>query len=500
MRYAPAAAALIALLGCAHRGPKTPCAFDDAPLTALALGKNFSAARESSYDRSGGNADARPIEPGGTLTLAQIDGPGVITHIWFTIAAEDRFYPRLLTLRMFWDGEEQPSVECPVGDFFGVGHGLDVPFTSLPVAVSSNGRARNCYWPMPFRKSARITVTNEGQNRVNAFYYYIDYRKYDALPADTLYFHAQYRQEFPAVSGRDYLILDAKGRGHYVGTVLSVLQRTASWWGEGDDRFYIDGAEEPQMTGTGSEDYLCDAWGIREMNNPFYGCTVSEGFDVESRHTCYRWHIPDPVPFKRSLRVTIEHMGVAFDESGKVVSGFSERADDFSSVAFWYQQEPHRRFYDVPPGAKRLPRTNETLIEGEALIERAETSGDAMSFQHLAGGWSGGGHLFYQADAEGDFVEVPFEVEEDGTYNVSVYLTRSFDYAVVELRLDGAAVGTPFNAYSPDVKAPRRIRLGPQTLAAGRHTLRLTATGSDPRSRGYFMGLDGLGLSVPGDR
>ena len=489
-----------ALPGCGLRGEQVGAgtyawSWADGSLSNLAMGKDFAAARESSYDRSGGNADMRPIEPGDTLTIADIEGAGVITHIWFTIAAGDRFYPRLLTLRMYWDGEEDPSVECPVGDFFGVGHGLDAPFTSLPVAVSSNGRARNCYWPMPFRKSARITVTNEGKARVHAFYYYIDYRKCDRLPEDSLYFHAQYRQEFPAEAGKDYLILEAQGRGHYVGTVLSILQHTPSWWGEGDDRFYIDGAAEPQMTGTGSEDYLCDAWGMRRMENPFYGCTVSEGFDIGSRHTCYRWHIPDPIPFTKSLKVTIEHMGVAFDEAGKVVSGFSERADDFSSVAFWYQDEPHRRFYEMPPGPARIPRTNETLIEGEALIEGAVTSGDPMIAQNLGAGWSGGKQLFYQADAPGDFAEVRFDIEEAGEYAVCAYLTMSFDYAIVGAELNGASSSTLFNGYSPDVKAPAKLRLGRPKLAAGTHTLRLSVTDRDPRSAGYYLGLDAVGLT-----
>lgn len=474
--------------------------FPDGGLSELAMAKDFRAARESSYDRTGGNADFRSIDPGATLTLAEIEGPAVITHIWFTIAAGDRYYPRLLTLRMYWDGEDDPSVEAPIGDFFAVGWGLDAPVESLPVAVSSNGRARNCYWPMPFRKSARITVTNDGTARVGAFYYYIDYRKYESLPADTLYFHAQYRQEIPAVSGRDYLICEARGRGHYVGTVLSVHQNTPGWWGEGDDKFYIDGADQPQMVGTGSEDYFCDAWGIRRMANPFYGCPVTEGFQADSRHTCYRWHIPDPVPFTRSLRVTIEHRGAAFDENGKMVSGFAERADDFSSVAFWYQQEPHYRFYSIPPGPERLPESDEVLIEGEGAIDEATSSGDRMSFQRLGGTWSGGGHLFYQADAEGDFVEIPFTVEAEGAYDVYVYLTRSWDYAVVQCALDGRDVGRPFNAYSPDVKPPERVRLGRHRLSAGVHRLRLTAVGRDGQSKGYYMGLDAVGLKPAGGR
>ena len=170
------------------------------PLAGLEKLKNFELRRASSSDPDwrNGNNDCRPIPAGGTLTVAELQGPGVIAHIWFTIAHSAKNYSRLLTLRMYWDGEKHPSVECPVGDFFGIGHGIDKPFSSLPIRVTSEGRGRNCYWPMPFRRSARITVTNESDQRCDALYYYIDWQKHPSLPADTAYFHAMYRQEFPA--------------------------------------------------------------------------------------------------------------------------------------------------------------------------------------------------------------------------------------------------------------------------------------------------------------
>ena len=175
-----------------------------------------------------GNGDCRPIAPGGTLTIAEIEGPGIIRHIWFTITAEDPQYPRSLTLRMYWDGSDEPAVESPIGDFFAVGHGALAPVNSIPVAVTSEGRAYNCYWPMPFRKGAKITLTNDSKKyRVGCVFWYVDYETPGAeLPEDTAYFHAQYRQEYPARKGEDYLILDTEGQGHYVGTVLSAQLRT----------------------------------------------------------------------------------------------------------------------------------------------------------------------------------------------------------------------------------------------------------------------------------
>jgi hypothetical protein len=312
-------------------------------LENLGRPQEYRSLRVSSYDRTGGNRDALPIEPGTTAVLADIQGPGAIHHIWVTIAAEP-FYGRKLILRMYWDGEKNPSVEAPIGDFFGVGHGLNRSFSSLPINCSSEGRARNCYWFMPFQRSARVTVTNEGTEPVGAFYYYIDYRALKELPPDTPSFHAQYRQEMPCRPGQNYLLLEAEGRGHYVGCNLSILQRSMGWWGEGDDMIYVDGESSPSLHGTGSEDYFSDAWGMREDENPFYGCPLQEeDFQAGSKATVYRFHIPDPIPFQKSIRVTIEH-GHAND-----------RSDFYSSVSYWYQAEPHKPFPPLPFVSERLP-------------------------------------------------------------------------------------------------------------------------------------------------
>ncbi len=312
-------------------------------LGKLGFPQNYVSKRISSYDRTGANKDSLTIEAGQTAVLAEIKGPGAIHHIWVTIAAEP-FYGRKLVLRMFWDGERDPSVEVPIGDFFGVGHGLNRNFSSIPITCSSEGRAKNCYWFMPFRQSARLTVANEGRQTVPAFYYYVDYRELKDLAPDTPYFHAQYRQEMPCEPGRNYLILEANGRGHYVGCNLSILQRAMGWWGEGDDMIYVDGETFPSLHGTGSEDYFSDAWGMREAEHPFYGCPLQEeDFQVGSKATVYRFHIPDPIPFLRSIRVTIEH-GHAND-----------RSDFYSSTAYWYQAEPHRAFPALPAVTARLP-------------------------------------------------------------------------------------------------------------------------------------------------
>src|SRR5215469_14836321 len=380
------------------------------PLNGLEVLKDFHAMRASSSDPNwrNGNADSRPIPPGATLTLAELKGPGRIVHFWNTIADNEPYYSRLLTLRIYWDGETNPSVECPIGDFFGIGHGVDQPYTSLPVRVTSNGRGRNCYWPMPFKKSARITVTNEGRQRCGAFYYYLDWQKLPSLPKDSAYFHAMYRQEFPCEMGHNYLLADIHGRGQYVGTVLSVYASSPGWFGEGDDFFFIDGEKEPSLRGTGTEDYFCDGWGFRQQDGPFYGAPLWEGTGTGDQTSVYRWHIPDPVAFKKSLRVEIEHKGSQVFPDGKR-SGFIERDDLFSSVAFWYQTEPHKPWPPLPPGPARLPFHEEVLLTSHKAIDGAKHSDAPLEVQRV--GAAGAEQLWFKPNNDSGWLEVTFGTE-----------------------------------------------------------------------------------------
>lgn len=449
--------------------------------------------RSSSADANwrDGNADARPIEPGKTLTIAELQGPGIIQHIWFTIAAKDPHYHRTLTLRIYWDGSLAPAVQTPVGDFFAVGHGLNnVTVNSIPVHVSSEGRALNCYWPMPFRRQARITITNDSpEYRCDAFFWYVDWLQVGSLPEETRYFHAQYRQEFPASEG-DYLILDTEGRGHFVGVVYSAQMSMPGWFGEGDDRFYIDGEAEPSLRGTGTEDYFCDAWGFRGFTGPYYGVPLWEGFDIGDRGTVYRWHIPDPVHFTKSLKVTIEHKGSYVNDAGEYISHFKERPDYLSSCAFWYQVPPARRYPPLPPGPERIPPGGAIVIEGESLIDTALKSDDGQ-LHTQDGGWSGGRQLFFTPHAEGAFVELTFEVPEDGLYEVAGLVTQSWDYGIYEVALDGNPVARRYNLYNETVRT-EKLKWGRHQLTGGPHKLRFSAVGTTPISGGYFFGLDAI--------
>lgn len=336
-------------------------------LSGLPAVHDYVQKRCSSYDRSGGNADSRAVAPGQTLTLLDDAGPGIITHIWFTIASGEKYHLKKLVLRAYWDGEPTPSVETPVGDFFGLGLGQYVLYQSLPLQVAPDN-ALNAFFPMPFQKTARLTVTNEGSRPVDDFYFNIDYRIYKrALPADTLYFHAQYRQATPAkgwtnqwesngdpaVDGKknldgadNYVWMEATGRGHFVGVTMSVLQNQDSWWGEGDDMFFIDGEKLPSINGTGSEDYFLGAWdfGGHPFSYQLYGAPLV-GAELAGRaSSVYRFHLDSPIPFTKSIKASIEH-GHA-----------NHRSDNYFSVAYWYQAEPHAKFPALPPVDDRLPK------------------------------------------------------------------------------------------------------------------------------------------------
>ncbi|NLC67963.1 MAG: DUF2961 domain-containing protein [Clostridiaceae bacterium] len=354
--------------------------------SSLILPKNFKVKRVSSYDVTGGNVDCWQIKAGETKVIADIDGPGIISHIWFTIASPDKYYLRKILLKVYWDNEENPSICSPVGDFFGLGHAVPYTYQCAVFSTSCNddgkpgmGVAMNCWLPMPFLKNARLEIVNEQEEDIRSFYFYIDYQKYNSLPGDVLYLHARWRRENPcdgwtgpgSIVGSpewelrhqgpegknlsdegNYLILEAEGRGHYIGVNMSIDHLHKGWWGEGDDMIFIDRDGErtwpPDLHGTGSEDYLCHAWGMQKVAHMYSGepwCEIKEGNEHHywGKVCVYRYHIVDPIPFEKNIRVSIEH-GHAND-----------RSDDYCSVAYWYQNEPHKPFPPILPARLRLP-------------------------------------------------------------------------------------------------------------------------------------------------
>ncbi len=315
------------------------------------------------------------IAPGETVVLADIAGSGAIQHIWCTVTdrtEKGRFVLRDLILRMYWDGEEAPSVECPLGDFFLNGFARGCEVNSLPIVVNPK-RGMNSFIPMPFRKGARITLENQHAGEVPAFFYQVDYVLSDDVPEDAAYFHAQWRRERLTTLQKDYVLLDGvRGRGHYIGTYLGLATLERYWWGEGEIKFYIDGDEEfPSQCSTGTEDYFGGAWSFGgytdergHMLEKTY-CTPFMGYPFYSRdddfhndyfnRDCppmrgfYRWHVADPVLFQKDLRVELQQIGVC-------ELGLFERQDDVCSVSYWYQTEPHAAFPSLPGPRERWPR------------------------------------------------------------------------------------------------------------------------------------------------
>ena len=287
------------------------------------------------------------INSGETFTLAEIEGSGAIQHIWMTPTGNWRFS----VIRIYWDDEKTPSVECPLGDFFGMGWGEYAPLVSLPVCVNP-GTAFNCYWNMPFRKKCKITVENINDRSPMMLYYQIDYTLTE-VPADAAYFHAQFRRTHYN-EGSDYTIVDGiKGKGHYVGVYMAWGVHNNGWWGEGEIKFFMDGdTKYPTICGTGTEDYFCGSYNFDREGQYVAFCTPYAGlhqvirpdgtYKSQARFGLYRWHIVDPVRFDKDLRITIQDLGWRHD------GRYLPQKSDIASVVYWYQAEPHAAFPKYP--------------------------------------------------------------------------------------------------------------------------------------------------------
>jgi hypothetical protein len=344
--------------------------FGQIPINDLPHLQNYESERSSSYDRSGGNHDYTSVKPGETIKIFDENGPGEIRHMWMTMPPRTEIYSlKKVVIKMYWDHESNPSVEAPIGDFFGMGLGTANVFQSALIVVNPT-EAMNSYFPMPFRKHGLITITNEGSKPVTDFYWNIDWVKPPSVAPDTAYFHAEYRQCSPCKGwyhgnfyGNDfsdahkdprwfnksgdgnYVILKAKGDGQFVGETFSIFQNQWGGWNEGDEMIWIDGEKEPRIHGTGGEDYFNAAWGFASMySTPLVGLIEHTGWQPGALFSLYRWHLPAPIRFHKSIKVTIE------DGHANL------RSDNFYSVAYWYQLEPHEPLPPLPPVAKRIPK------------------------------------------------------------------------------------------------------------------------------------------------
>jgi hypothetical protein len=449
------------------------------------------------------NSDARDVPPGQIQTVLDVKGPGMITHIWFTFrgpqptpgAPQGAANHQELLLRMYWDGRERPAVEAPLGDFFANAFGVRSEVISLPVIVE-DADSYNCYWCMPFRKSAKIEVVNESDKPLRGLYHNIDWIQRDSLPEDTPYFHARYRQEYPVGSGKDYVLLDTKGKGHYVGTVLAVRMRSPAWFGEGDEKIYIDGEEKPSIWGTGTEDYFLSAWGLKKCMTPYFGVPVFDQRGVGTFTSSYRWHLADPIVFTSGIKVTIEHWGwLSPDENPDYrAMSWNEREDDYSSVAFWYQTgEPTFEARSPHARERRLPTLDRTVVHAKDFADAKHHGSGSARPQSLPDLYAEPQLLYKPESAEDAWLEIHVEVAKKEPLRLLINATLAPDFGRYQATLDGVKLGEPMDFFSPDIKS-REFHLLDFWPEPGKYTLRLSCVGKKASSEGHYLGIESVRL------
>ena len=394
------------------------------PFSGMMRLTDTTTARVSSFDRSGANTDYRPVAPGETLELARLEGAGVVRHLYFSILG-GQHYLRDLVLRAYWDGSETPCVEVPFGDFFGLGQERPRFFSSLMVTVNPGDLGVfgtygfNSYFPMPYANGARLTLTNEGPEPVAAVWYHIEYERMPELPAGLGRFHATWNRENPTravgavvnttlhgainVTGNDnYVVLDTEGHGSLAGIFLNIDNAQDNWYGEGDDMIFIDGESwPPSYHGTGSEEIFGGgACPTAEYAGPYTGFHLIGNLDYRGKISMYRFYVNDPVRFRKSIRMTIEH-GHA-----------NNFANDYSSTAFWYQADPHKPFAALAPALSRRPRDGDDphdVAFRQLIALRPKLL--ALWFQSIRGG-----------------VELPKSLQQTLKYDISqTYFRRDYE-------------------------------------------------------------------------
>lgn len=509
-------AACLALPGAAQQG--------DGLLGGLAKRQEGRSMRETStfrqgkdgkYDRTANpkhdleersNSDNSRVGPGQTHVLMDAKGPGVITHIWMTFlgpeiqewAKNGSANHQEMLLRIYWDGDPRPAVEAPVGDFFANCFGKRSEVVSLPVVVE-DGDSYNCFWNMPFRKSARVEIVNQSDKNVNLLYYNIDWIKKDRISNDTPYFYAQYRQEYPVENGKDYTVLETTGAGHYVGTVFSVRTRSPMWFGEGDEQIYIDGEAVPSIQGTGTEDYFLSAWGLKKTNTPYAGVPYFDQWGIVGGHTsAFRWHLSDPIVFQKGIKVTMEHFGwISPDENPKgLTNSWNEREDDYASVAFWYQTGKPT-FTARAPEKRALPSIERSV----AYARDGELHGSGETTKQKLDLYDGEQVLYSPKSQENAWIEIPFTVAKKEPLRLLLNMTTSYDFGQYQAYIvpdglspvPGYKIGGVMDFYSKDV-LNSEFHLLDFWPEPGRYSLRLQCVGKNHASSGHFLGIESVKL------
>ncbi len=450
------------------------------------------------------NGDNSNVLPGETKVVLDATGPGIVTHMWFTFLRPER-HPwakngsathQEMLIRVFYDGNKEPDIEVPFGDFFANCFGKRSEVISLPIVVE-DADSYNSFWPMPFKKSIRIEIVNQSKDKnISKLYYNIDWIKKNNLPLETPYFYARYRQEYPTVGNDDYLILETEGKGHYVGTVLAVRSRSPKWFGEGDEKIYIDGEEDPSIWGTGTEDYFLSAWGLKSgVNTPYFGTVYFDQWGIVGGHTsAYRWHINDPIVFNKKIKVTIETYGwISPDENDrKKAHSWNKREDDYASVAFWYQVGKPTSYKTIPPAEKRVLPCLDNIFMAKDIVGTEHVKGGKASVQKNLIHFQYG-QLFFSPKKDKAKVEIPFYITEKKPLRLLLSVTEAPDYGIWQAYLNGVKIGKPLNLYSRKVRGWEHHLLDfwPEV---GDYKLELRLVGKDHYSKGRKLGVEAVRL------
>jgi hypothetical protein len=437
----------------------------------------------SSFDSTGGNNDRVTIAPGKKATILNVDGPGMITRIWMTIDSRDPYFLRRIVIRMYWDDEEKPSVEVPVGDFFGNGFNYR-HYTSQYLGMTSGGYV--CYFPMPFEESARIEISNETNQEVYALYYQISYQKFEtALDREVGYFHAYWNRNIRTNYDSNYVLLNATGKGHIVGVNMNMQSYEGNLgFLEGDEMVFVDGEKRPSIHGTGTEDYFSSGWyfSTGEFAGPYNGLIYKN--DTMGRIAAYRLHVVDPIPFKKSIKFTMEHG-----------HGNTEIAD-YASTIYWYQTEPHKPFPAFPKAGQRIPLRivkPSRMLEAEKLkFNLGGLKSKVADMSEWGPEWGENRQIVIEAREKSNF-DLTINGLRELTYNLDIYYSKGPDYGNAELYVNGIKAGE-VKGYSPYILPDGKVSL--KDLKNSGHSLdiRFVVTGKDPNSKGYLVGLDGISL------
>jgi len=449
--------------------------------------------RLSSHDRDGGDEDFFQLAAGNSLVLADIKGSGTIKRLYIKVDSDDPVHLRSMVLRFYWDNSRDPCVECPLGDFFALGHGRYARVNSVPI-VTGHKRGMTCYFPMPFYKRALMVLVNEGRGIQNRIFYQIDYQKGPPAGGAGL-FHAQYAQGMMTRSDGNYVVAHAKGRGKYVGTVLSVVCGEDGAFWEGDEKFFIDGEEFPAVQGTGLDDYFGGAWGFEQgFSAHYFGTPVVDGTGKGSEFTGYRFHIRDPISFSKELILSIEHRGVRMMDGRSL--GVSSRREQYFSVAYWYQTPSHKQFTAIPYVAERISGSRHHVREAE-MLEVVESTEDPISYDVLDGETV----ILFNADEEGDSLTFRTIVAVSGEYEIAGSFLRSRRGGIYSLTVNGTVLGPQQDFFNDRGGQGRDCRLvddkvlfGRITLQAGTAVLRFRVDGNNELSEGFLLGIDNLSL------